>query len=126
MHPLAVVVALLLALVPAKLYVRPDQPVNIRFVQAQPSDALTKVVNAIGAIEAASIPDTFSASRRTTWSIKPVRRNFRSTRLTARRSIRPWCMMKIFPKAWWTSRRFIRRSRSRGPGFWYGNPPSRW
>ncbi len=59
MPVVALVAAAILALVPAKAYVRPDQPVNIQCVQSQ-SDAATKLIDALGPIEAAKVPGTYA------------------------------------------------------------------
>jgi peptidyl-prolyl cis-trans isomerase B (cyclophilin B) len=59
MPVVAVVAAAILALVPAKPFVRPDQPVNIRFVQSQ-GDAANKLIAALGPIDAAKVADTYA------------------------------------------------------------------
>ncbi len=60
MPVLTVVMAVVLGLVPVKPYVRPDQPVNVRFVQSAPAEAATKVIDALGPIAASKVPDTFT------------------------------------------------------------------
>jgi peptidyl-prolyl cis-trans isomerase B (cyclophilin B) len=60
MNAVSAVLTLIFALVPLKPYVRPDQPVDIRFVQAQPTESSAKVIAALGPCTAAKVPDLFS------------------------------------------------------------------
>jgi len=62
-NAVAAVLTIIFALVPVKSYVRPDQPVNIRFIQTQPTAATAKTIDALGPTDAARLPDIFSPAQ---------------------------------------------------------------